>query len=220
MKEDKMSKLKSLSLAAVGVVILSSAISVTGLGQAVAKTVDEVVVTNFPLDANGNLKVASQGTTTVTGTVNVANALKIDPSANTVKIDSSTTHPVQVRDVGDGRQPWSILLQTHFNDGNGLFADASYTVPTGHRFDIQTISVNVNLSSGQTAYTAIYTVGGGDGYIPLTDDGFINGFQRFSALQEVRMSATGTFRFSTTQTAQDTGAFANYSAWGYLVPTS
>jgi hypothetical protein len=217
MKEDGMSKLKSLGLAAAGVVILSTAISVTGLGQAVAANIDQVFVTNFPVDSSGNLKVAPQGTTTVTGTVNVGNAIKLDSSANTVKIDSSTTSPVHVRDVGDGRTPKSVLLQTHFNDAGGLFAEATYTVPNGFRFDIQTISVNVNLSSGQTAYTEISA--GAQAYLPLTNDGFINGFQRFSALQHVQMSATGLVFFITTQTTPDTGAFVNYSLWGYLVPT-
>jgi hypothetical protein len=100
-------------------------------------------------DAGGNLKVTSQGTSTVSGSVSVSNfpttqsvtgTVKIDPSGNTVRTSSAAP------------QPFIIETVLTFSDGQSNLSCCGFTVPAGKRLVIEFVSVR---SGGGAALTNV-----------------------------------------------------------------
>lgn len=84
--------------------------------------------------------------------------IKLDPTANTVKVDSSASSPVAVREV---REP--VNLHAAFVDSWGTFRDESedYVVPEGKCLVVTNVTVDGLLSEKATDPVVFRLSGGG-----------------------------------------------------------
>jgi hypothetical protein len=234
-----MKRISSAIVAVSSVVIASLLLSSTGLGSAAAAGTTQVVSAFITNDTTHPVPVVPQGTTQVSGNVNVGNtpsvkldptgnAVKLDPGGNTVKIDSSAGSPVLVHDVGTGQRPWSFGATSQFTGSSGAYADASYSVPSGYRFVIETLSATVALPSGQTVKDVMVNTGSSQGdpsqnayvFLPLNNDGPMYCCQYYSGVAQVHIVATNQVTFSALRSDSTGSGQATYSAFGYLEPTS
>jgi hypothetical protein len=133
---------------AFGVLALAVALSISGLGPAVASTVQaslqRVLITNKTLPVTGSVSVDSLPPIKLDPAANtlridsVANTVKLDPTANTVKLDP-TTSTVQA-DMGAPSQPVQFGGKVSLNGTGGDNMAVVYTVPAGKRLVIEFVS--------------------------------------------------------------------------------
>jgi hypothetical protein len=93
---------------------------------------------------------AAQGTTTISGNVNVANtptvsfapgaSVGISPASNTVQLANTPANPVPVFNLGDALQPFQAAANSTQSGYNVSTVDIA-TVPAGHRLAIEFVSM-------------------------------------------------------------------------------
>ena len=142
------------------------AATLLGLGTAGAGGPSSVeTVREQNVDAQGNIKVAEQGTPSVslTGSPRVGleptlgNTVKIDPNANTVKIDPAGTGPIETQSADN--PAFSPVVTGAFHAFDGVVAQPDlYTVPSGSELVIEQIAAEVEVPAGQTIETTSFMV--------------------------------------------------------------
>jgi hypothetical protein len=145
------------------VLVLSIAISVSGVGQAVASSVQtgvqRVLITNKSMPVTGSVSVS--GSVPVTGSVSVSGSptVKIDPSGNIVQSGvGAPSEPVQFGGT-----------KINLNSGGVDNTAVVYTVPAGKRLVIEFVSVEFS-NPGTDELFAVSTGSGPPFFIPLTHE--------------------------------------------------
>jgi hypothetical protein len=166
--------MQKLGIAAL-IVTTSLVLGATVLREPVAWAAQVVDAHITNVDANGDIRVHEQGTANVSvmndlvpvheqGTAHVGGTVGLDPSANTVKIDSS--EPLATSDVnaptGPGSEP-VVIAAVGGTIPEGVaclpFDRASrYTVPPGHELVIEYADAQVSSLSGDEAAAVDLTV--------------------------------------------------------------
>jgi hypothetical protein len=180
---------------AAGVVVLSSAISLTGLGSAAASSlrasVQRVLITN--------------------GTIKVAGTVKVDPSGNSVQVSSIAP-----------TQPVTFTASVAVKPGTGDDSATAYTVPAGKRLVIEFASIDYEEQFSDDFVRAGVRVGAGPLFVlPLSHVvGRGTGYDfHLIAGQDVKLYANGGDIVSI-HIVHDTlleASNANFSFSGYLV---
>jgi hypothetical protein len=153
-----MSRLRNYLLATSGLGILVVGLVLTSPPASNAvpgpHTQDVLVVnpTSLPVPT------AAQGTTTIAGSVSVANtpavtfapgaSVGIDPASNTVQLANTTANPVPVFNLNDASQPFQVGAGITQSGTNVSLIDIA-TVPAGHRLVIEFISTIGQVPPGQ-----------------------------------------------------------------------
>ncbi len=145
-----MSRLSNHLLAASGFAILVGGLLVTSPAASNAipspPTQDVLVVNPTAMP----VPIAAQGTTTIAGSVNVANTpavtfapgatVGISPASNTVQLANTTANPVPVFNLGDALQPFQAAANSTQSGYNVSTVDIA-TVPAGYRLAIEFVSM-------------------------------------------------------------------------------
>ena len=115
-----------------------------------------VTITGTPaVTVTGTPAVTVTGTPAVTVTGTPAVTITGTP---TVNVGNSEASPVLVRDVdraGGGQQPFTMYHGFFVEDGVGSKNESFGTVPTGKRFVIELVSLEVHIPAGQAPFTEL-----------------------------------------------------------------
>lgn len=144
-----MSRLRNYLLAASGLGILVVGLVLTSPPASNAvpgpPTQDVLVVNPTAMP----VPTAAQGTTTIAGSVSVANtpavtfapgaSVGIDPAGNTVQVANTTANPVPMFNVNDAGQPFQAGIGITQSGTNVSLTDVA-TVPAGYRLVIEFVS--------------------------------------------------------------------------------
>jgi hypothetical protein len=145
-----MSSLRSFLLAASGFAILVGGLLLTSPAASTAipgpPTQDVLVVNPTAMP----VPTVAQGTTTIAGSVNVANTpavtfapgaiVGISPASNTVQLANTTANPVPVFNLADVLHPFQAAANSTQSGYNVSTVDIA-TVPAGYRLDIEFVSM-------------------------------------------------------------------------------
>ncbi len=170
-----MHQFKNYAIAVLVVVIAVQALAFTGAGTSLAKTAQDVFVTN-----------------TAKSPVPIAGSVGLDPAKNTVRVASSAATPVWVRDANNALQPFHQNATVTL-DPSQLGGAVTFTVPAGKRLVIEFASMEVVLAQGRVALAGLTTVVNGvngSHWLNFTSAGPAGGFPiSYIASQEVRIYA-------------------------------
>lgn len=151
-----MSKLRNYLLTASGFTALAVALLFTSppTSTGVPSSKDVLVIN----PASQPVPTAAQGTTTIAGSVSVANtptvtfapgaSVGIDPASNTVQLANTAASPVPVVNINDAGQPFQAGASITQAGTNVSLLDIA-TVPTGKRLVIEFISATGQVPVGQ-----------------------------------------------------------------------
>ena len=161
------------AIAAILAVLTAASIGTTHAKRIAANNPLQVFVTNSTTSA---VPVAPQGTTTVSGTVNLANGAAVAISNEpTVNLSNDANNPVPVRDVDvASRTPITLHNAITMDDGTPNAAgDDMYVVPAGKRLVVQNVFVSTfEFPVGeQLTQAGILQEGGLTFSIPTQDQG-------------------------------------------------
>jgi hypothetical protein len=140
-----MNKFKIFLIAFGGILFLIGAIALISPNTSQGASVDDVRVVNT---ASNPIPTAAQGTTSITGNVGINppnNIIRIDSSANTVKVENSAT-PLMVRDISPTPAKQAVVYfgSQALPAGQSEITVPAFDVPAGKRWVIEYVNMEAN----------------------------------------------------------------------------